>query len=286
MPERHSIGLILAGVLQILIGIGSAIVLLYIASGSELAVRQGPAAGASVASSLTACGIATLYFFAAGAGSLMRRRWARALSVVVSGMWLAGGIVTAVLVLLVPDSTTLTAGAAIGAFVILPLILVFIYSRDSIRLECEAADVPRWTDRVPLPVLAVVIMLAFGALTLVANLANPVLALFSTRVTGAPAALALLGLAILCGWLAIQLYRLNETAWWTLVLLQILGCVAAAISLARGGIHRSGLFVAVIVATWVAYFAYLLFIRRYFALRLQPRTRRGDVAGDQFTFSG
>lgn len=287
MAEGRSIGLIFAGVLQILIGIACAAVLLYIAADSDLTVRQGPHAAASLASSLTACGIATVYFAGVGAGSLRRRRWARALGLVVSTMWLVAGIVTAILILLLPRVPAAAAGL-IAAITVLPLILVWLYGRKAVRLECDAADVPRWTDRVPLPVLAVVIILAFGSVLLVANLANPVLTLFTTRMSGAPAALTLLGLAILCAWLAIQLYRLNESAWWTVVLLQVIGCVAAAIARAYARSRPSGLFVAAVVAVWLAYFAYLLFIRRYFALRLQPRTRRGDLpaGGDQFTFSG
>ncbi len=283
--QGRSIGLIVAGAVQILVGCCCALILLYVASGSELAVRQGPGGGASVASSLTACGIATVFFFSVGIGSFLRRRWARALSVVVSSIWLAAGVVGTALVAILPQhASVLTAGAFV-VLVLLPFALVLFYSRDSVRLECEAVDPPRWTDRVPLPVLAVVIILAFGSVTLVANLANPVLTIFASRITGAPAALALLGLAILCAWLALQLFRLNETAWWTLVLLQAIGCIGAGVTLARRS-GQSSLFIAVVIAAWLAYFAYLLFIRRYFGQRLQPRTRRGDVAADQFTFSG
>lgn len=286
MPDTRSLGLILAGAAQILAGIGSALILLYIASGSELAARQGAGGGAAVASSLVTCGIATVYFVAVGIGSIRRRRWAQALSLVVSSIWLAAGVVATLLMLVMPDAPLQLSAVAIAVLAVIPLILVVFYSRDSVRLECEAADEPRWTDRVPLPVLAVVIILAFASVTLIANLANPVLTMFGSRVTGAPAALALLGLAMLCAWLALQLYRLSEAAWWTIVLLQAIGCVAAGVTLARGH-ARSGLFIAIVVATWLAYFAYLLFLRRYFGVRgTEPRTRRSDLRSDQFTFSG
>ena len=93
-------------------------------------------------------------------------------------------------------------------------------------------------------------------------------------------------LDILSAWLAVQFYRLKESAWWTLVLLQVIGCVVAAVSLARSGgektagdiadVSRSPFFIAIIVASWLGYFAYLLYIRRYFALQTEPRTRRDD----------
>ena len=41
-------------------------------------------------------------------------------------------------------------------------------------------------------------------------------------------------------------------------------------------VYREPLFVALMVATWLAYFAFLLYLRRFFAIRLLPRTRRDD----------
>jgi hypothetical protein len=289
-------GLILFGSLQILIGLACAMFTLYIASGSEIAVRQGAGGGAAVASGLIVYGVATVYFVSVGVGSMRRRRWAQALSVVVSAMWLAGGAVgTLFILVMLPTieqrvantSGAFILGGAIVVAILVPLAILLYYRQPSVRLMCETADVPRWTDRVPLPILAIIIVLAFGSLALLANLSNPVIAVFGNNVTGAPAALTLLGLSILSAWLAVQFCRLKESAWWTLVLLQVIGCVAATVSLVRGGsgrvaaddvaeVSRSPFFIAIIVASWLAYFAYLLYIRRYFALQTEPRTRRDD----------
>ena len=288
-------GLVAFGALQILIGVACAMLVLYVASGSEIAVRQGPAGGAAVASGLMVYGVACVYFVSVGVGSFRRRRWAQALSVVVSAMWLAGGAVATMLILVllptIEQRTPQTSGPAIlggtiVAAILLPLGIFLFYRRPSIRRMCEAADGPRWTDRVPLPILAVMIVLAFGALALFANLGNPVIALFGKNITGAPAAVTLLALGILSAWLVVQFYRLKESAWWTLVLLQIIGCVVATVSLVRGRepagsdavseASRSPFFIAIIVASWLGYFAYLLYIRRYFALQSEPRTRSDD----------
>ena len=83
---KPSPGLIAFGVLQILIGVVCAMLVLYIASGSDVMVRQGPGGGAALASGMIVYVVATVYFFAAGVGSIKRRRWAQALSVVVSAM--------------------------------------------------------------------------------------------------------------------------------------------------------------------------------------------------------
>ena len=61
-------GLILLGIVQMLIGLGCAMLVLYIASGSEVAVRQGPGGSAAVASGLIVYGVATVYFVSVGVG--------------------------------------------------------------------------------------------------------------------------------------------------------------------------------------------------------------------------
>ncbi len=283
-------GLIVFGAIQIVIGIACGVLLLGSAAGSEVARHQGAEAGATLASSLVAYGMATVYFISAGIGSIRKRRWARALSLVVSAIWLAAGVVATLALMialpaLAPNAPIvgIVAGAAV-AMIVLPGALVLFYRSEAVRLTCEGAGAPSWTDRVPLPVLAVALTLAFASVIMLANLGNPVLTLFGSNVSGAPAAVALLAFAMLCAFLAVQLYRLKESAWGTLVLLQLLGCAAGILTLVAGrgsagqegeAISRSPLLVGLIIVTWIVYFAFLLYLRRYF--RLAPRTRRNDV---------
>ena len=81
-------------------------------------------------------------------------------------------------------------------------------------------------------VLAVILVLAFGAVALIANLASPRFTILGREVTGATAAITLFALAGLCAVLAVQLYRLKESAWWTLILLQLAG-VGIALTIGR-----------------------------------------------------
>lgn len=299
-------GLLIAGIVQILIGLLAAGFVLVVAAGHEMATRRGGvASGSALASAIVVYGMAAVYFVATGIGSIRCRRWARALSVAISGLWLAAGVVTA-LVLAIVLPRVLRAAAAANASavgwtivgtvavcgILLPLAFFLFYRRDDVRATCERIDAkPRWTDRVPVAVLALVIVFAFAAVALLANVANPVLNVLGRQVTGSPAALALFAFAALSAVIAVQLYRLKESAWWILVLLQVAGIVYAIYGFATTGasqmappgtpaevaaIYRDPFFIAIVAATWIGYFAFLLYLRRYFAVQLVPRTRRAD----------
>src|SRR5205085_6985080 len=104
--KDRSAGLIIFGSLQILLGIGALCALFGIAAATEMQ-SHGNAAPAVPAPSLIAniliYALGAFYFFAVGIGSIRKRRWARALSLVVSAMWLAIGIVaTAAMAIMLP----------------------------------------------------------------------------------------------------------------------------------------------------------------------------------------
>ncbi len=293
--DRYA-GLVVFGIAEIMIGLIFAGLALLAASRAEMAVRYGFAgAGAAVAPALTVYGIAAIGFVTLGAGSLRARRWARTLSVAVSAVWLAGGIVATLMLLIILPRLTRTlpaAGAApatgaaiitaVVALILIPLGLLLFYGNAGVRLTCERRDeIRRWTDRVPVAVLAVILVTSVGAVALVASMGNPVLPVMGTVMTGPPAALASLSLAMLSAWIALQLYRLKESAWWTLVLLQVAGVFAGMFSLMRshgaeGEIDRDPLMIALLIGTWLVYFAFLLYLRRYFIVSIRPRTRRDD----------
>lgn len=271
--KDRSTGLVVFGVLQIVIGAACAALLLGAAAGAELAARRGqlPVSAPALASSVFVWGVAAAYFVTAGIGSIRARRWARALSVAVSGLWLVGGIVgtiaTAVLLpSLAPGLPLVRIVVFVAAlFVLVPLALFLFYNRLDVGVTCDRRDPKRrWTDRVPLAVLALVIVMAFTALWLLVNLSNPIVPLFGTMLTGGPAAITLLAIAALCAFLAVQLFRLKESAWWTVVLLQIVGCTLTIGAMTRGVGEADPMALALMVATWIGYFAFLLYVRRYF----------------------
>lgn len=204
---------------------------------------------------------ATFYFVAAGIGSIRGRRWARALIAAVSGIWAAVGAVMAIAVpfMRIPAATM---AAVIAALLLLPLVLVFFYGRRDTGLTADALDpVPRWTDRVPVPVLALCVFLGFSAIESLMNATHENFQLFGYSLTGAPGALAMIALGILFAHLAVQVYRLRQSAWWTLILLQVIGSALSAATLHSG--HAAAW--VLLAAASLVNLGFLIWLRRYFA---------------------
>jgi hypothetical protein len=309
--------LILFGAFQILLGVAALCMLFGFAAAVELQSRNGgPAAPmpmGAVVSNVIFYAVAAAYFFTAGVGSIRKRRWARALSLVVSAIWLVLGILCVVavailaphLMVLIPPSQTTTMFAILFITmavtgILLPLVMVAFYRGPNVKATCEAADpVIRWTDRVPLPIVALVLMMGYGAVSMLATATYGVIPLFGTIVTGAPAVITVVALAGLLGYLSVQLFRMKRSAWWTVVLLHVIGGVAGAFTVLRtdmdklyaqmgigtqqframnfGSIYHDPLLWALMAVCWAAMLAYLIWTRRFFDAP-PPLTRAGDVA--------
>jgi len=305
-------GLVAFGVLQILIGLVCALFVLVLAAALELTSRRGMAPPANIAPAFVIYGAAAFYFITVGTGSIRTRRWARAMSVAFSAAWLAVGVAVVLsallflrrtLVFVRPSETTLVVGLTatilIIAFIVLPLALFLFYRRDDVRETCEANDLTiRWTDRVPWPVLAVATLLGFTSFATLANVGAPVVPFFGLALSGASAALTMLTLSGLFGFLTVQWIVLRKSAWWTTLLLHVIGGIIAMITLARGDIGevyakmnvpreqiqamqldtlgRSPALWAIVILVWAAYLGVLLYTRRYFDTPA-PRTRVTDA---------
>lgn len=227
-------GLILFGALEILIGIGIACFLAF----SLVAMRMAPEAAQQPAGTLflsTAMygGLAATWIVL-GAGSLAARRWARALSLIMAWFWLISGFLGLVFFLaLMPTILEIvaSAGAPRGRvpvlimlpvtailtvfYVLLPGTLILFYRSPHVKATCEARDsVTRWTDRCPLPVLALSLLLVFTALSVFWLPAfTMVMPVFGSLLRGPAALLVTLVLAAISLYLALGTYRLKKGAW-------------------------------------------------------------------------
>jgi len=266
MPEPHKdrrSGLVVFGALQILLGLFSFLVLLRIAATARVNVAQ----------SLFFISVFTFYLIVTGIGSIRGRRWARALIAAISGAWTVFGTFGFALMFIILRQTPTTGTIAFFAIfgIVLPLALTLFYSSRDTALTADELDPKlRWTDRVPVPVLAICAVLAFSSVETLINAGKESFTFFGQRLAGAPAALAMIAFGILFAHVAIQAYRLRESAWWVLLLLQVISAATSVMTLPRSATlaQQPALWAAIAVG-WLAYLGFLIYIRRYFGLRVE-----------------
>jgi hypothetical protein len=251
LPERpsftdRSTGLVIFGVAQIILGLLSALMVPLVALGAVLS-RMGPGGRMRPLALLSA--VSTYVFIAAvliilGIGSVQKKRWARALTLITSWYWLVMGVLitvlmTAVLPLLMRTALQQQQGAgespsaqlSTGAMaIIVTLVIVFLaffvivvpvafvafYSRRDVAATCRERDpVERWTDRTPLPVLGASVVFAIGALYLfMVGFTTPVFPFFGRYLYGFAGAACFLFVSALDAYLAIAFYRIQTAGWW------------------------------------------------------------------------
>lgn len=172
--------------------------------------------------------------------------------------------------------------------VLVPIAFLTFYSRHDVAETCRHRDpVERWTDRAPLPVLGASVAFFAGSLyDLLVGLTTPMFPFFGHYLTGIPAAGCLIALAALDLYLAIALFRLRWSGWWIAVLAAPVRMLAVALSYSRAGLmqayskmglsdeqmnmlNSNPLLRSRVVLWWgvilmLAFFGYLLWLKRYF----------------------
>jgi hypothetical protein len=240
--KDRSTGLIIFGVLQIVIG---AICVLFIPTMVAGQVMAAKATGNPPNFRMIVPGVVTYLMLAAtfisiGIGSIKARRWSRALSLILGWAWLIVGIFAIAVSSFVlfqalaatsqaqgtPQAAIMITMVVVAAifsvmFIILPGGLVLFYGRKDVKWTCETRDpIERWTDRAPLPVLALALMLGFGAVSMllmpVAN--NGVLPMFGKLISGIPGTLLTLVFAGVWAWCGWTIYKLNPIGWWIILI--------------------------------------------------------------------
>lgn len=243
-------GLIVFGVFEILLGC------FFVLSGVAAMIgqvvmshRDGASGPGSVISVLVTNGGLAALAITLGIGTLMACRWARAIGLCVGWLGLIMGIVGSGCVLwMLPHLTEIMRQSAAHSgqdlpplaiaaakvamvgfilifYVLIPGAAVLFYRSRHVKATCEARHpISSWTDRCPLPVLALSLLQAFGALSLLGTLPHygRAFPLFGLVVTGIAARLIYLGLAALAAWLAWGFYRLQRGAWATFIALTLL----------------------------------------------------------------
>ena len=271
-PEYRdcSTGLVIFGIFQIILGLLTALLIPLAALGAMLArYTTGP----SMKPTQYMSGMVTYAFMAAilltlGIGSVQMKRWARALTLVISWYWLITGVLVTVLMTAVLPVTVRSAlhaqknvaggSAAIPAglmaviltiiivlaaffLIVAPIALVAFYGRKDVAETCRQHDpIERWTDRVPLPMLGASVVFVAQALYLLSSgLTTPIFPFFGRYLIGAPALAWFLAFAGLDAYLAVGFFRIKPVAWWIAVVAAPIRLLSLAITFSRADLMQA-----------------------------------------------
>ena len=252
-------GLVVFGILQIILGGACALIVPFMIIGmiASAVLDDSPTPPMNISTMIPGVlfyVLAAVWFIWMGIGSIKARRWARALVLVSSWLWLISGIGGLFFILLLmPDmydkmgqSGQMPPGAAAFMkyvmtgfmtvfYVIIPAVLVLFYGSKNVKATCEFRDSRvRWTDKCPLPVLAVSLIFGFWVVSMLFmgfhRWTVPFFGFILTGITGA--GVVLIGM-LLYGYVAWGLYKLSIKAWWYAVLLTILWALSTGITFSR-----------------------------------------------------
>jgi hypothetical protein len=201
---------------------------------------------------------AFVFFVVMGIGSIKARRWARSLMLAFSWLWLLGGALGVLIyAFMLPRILKHTPGAEIPEnvalvmtifvlifmfviFVALPFAMVMFYRAPSVKATCERRDpMTRWTDRFPIPVLVLLVMLVAGAASFfVMSFTMPYVAIFGRFITGWRGAI---GSLLLCCWwayLSWGTFKLRIASWWATIVTMLVVSISTLLTFLRGDAAR------------------------------------------------
>ena len=233
-------GLVVFGILQIILGVLCALLVPLMILGMIISTAAGEdaAEGFNLRMMIPAIlfyVLLAVWFIWVGIGSVKARRWARALILVSSWIWLVCGACGLVFVLLflpnmfdqMPENAEIPAAAVTVMkcvmlvfmalfYVIIPGALVMFYKSSHVKATCEYRDTNiRWTDKCPLPVLGVSMVCAFWSVSILFMGAYKwTIPFFGVVLSGISGAIVVLVLALLLGYAAWGAYKLDMKAWW------------------------------------------------------------------------
>jgi len=261
--KNRSTGLTIFGILTLLLGGLCGLLILVMLAGQMAIARMNPpqANFATILPVIVLYGGLAVALVWLGIGSILARRWARALLLIFSWSWLVGGLIASVSMAFVmpqvlaqqsaaggtPDHPAMPA-AAVGAvmvfmflflgvfFVLSPLIWIFFYKSPNVKATCEARDPKtRWTDACPLPVLALCLWLLFGVpmLVLMPIAGHGVMPFFGMFLTGLSGSLLCLAMAALWVYAAWLLYQLDARGWWLILIAFLIIMASVLVTYAR-----------------------------------------------------
>lgn len=250
-------GLVIFGAITVLMGCCSALLVPLVIFGRTLAANSSnPPPSSPIVFPVVLYGFFAVALVSLGIGSIRARRWARAILVIWSWSWLIIGVMSLLVFAFMAPQLIATIQAArlpgqpeftattryilvltpiviLGTmYVLLPLTWALFYSGRNVKATCEARDpIIRWTDRCPLPVLAVCLWLVLGALMMLLMPAlHAVAPFFGVLLSGMAGTIVYLLLAFIWVYAAWALYRLDRRGWWAIFAVMVVLCVSNLIT--------------------------------------------------------
>ncbi len=316
--KNRKTGLIVFGIALIVLGGLCLLFVPLMALGQLMAARTtGQSNLRMVLPSLLMYAGMGVLFLTLGIGSIKCRRWARAVTLVLSWAWLVTGVISIVMFIwfgsaflntvseaqgepLPPAARTIMMLFVVGFFgvffVLVPGLLVLFYGSSHVKATVEAMDPqPRWTDACPLPVLAVSLLAAFGAVTLLTMPVayNGTLPLFGAILSGFAGSIMWLVLAALLGYAAWSIYHLRVAGWWTVLAILVVFTISNVITFSRVDLmdlyrsmgypedqlallEKMNIFTPRQIVVWSVFWVlpiigYLIFIKKYFRQAIPPQ---------------
>ena len=302
-------GLKMMGALLIAVGLlggclGIASQAMMLSPQAAAAAGGAPASTRQVVAALVVMALTAGLFVTLGTASVRLRRWARPLVVGLTATWvLVGAAKVASVIAFGPAVQRALAGSApatapttgAGGFVVAAVMLfmimvllpggfMYFYTRDGVRQTLEHFDpTPAWTDRVPVPVIALGFWLVLGALRALSATAWGMFPAFGWQVHGGSAVAAWVAVSLAFALLAWGVTGLKPVAWWTAVVVALLNLGSTVATISRLGLaefhrHSASPTARIDATQWLAQdlmysavlLAYLIWVRRYFGVMRAP----------------
>jgi len=171
----------------------------------------------------------SIWFLVMGIGTIRGSRWARMLMLSASWFSLLAGITAMLFVTSVFPKmfsgvemgkeaiiiAAITVGVTLSTiYLLLPLTGILFYSGRNVRATCEHRHpVPSWTERCPLPVLILVLLMFTSACSgLMQTITNFIYPFFGTLLSGTPGLVAWITNGAVCLFIAAGLYKQKPAA--------------------------------------------------------------------------
>jgi len=261
--KDRSVGLVLFGVVEILIGVGCALLVpLMLIAAVATAGLDGPGSSPdlkSMAAGIAIYGVVAVVFVWIGMGSIRARRWAQKLMLVLSWLWLITGVFTVVMSLWImptlmgqlgaetglPDGTITAVLLVVfvilgGISLVLPVAFVLFYRSPHVVATCRRRDPgPSRIADAPSHILSLVLIYALGAASALTMPAyNFVMPVFGFVLSGIAGAVAWALVLVLLGYLVWATLRMDPKAWWVAVAATVAVTLASTVGVALVPLDR------------------------------------------------